>query len=311
MRVFNLLSGGLAASASLLTAGLAMAQDAGTLVGKPVAGGMGFQPAGSELASDIHWLDGMITVIITAIVVFVLVLLLITAVRFNRRANPNPARFTHNTPLEVAWTIIPIVILVFIGSFSLPTLFKQQEFPVGEVVIKATGNQWYWSYAYPDEKIAFDSTLVDGSTKVDALGADQPMGEPLIHDEVADMKLKALGYTPDEFLLAVDNPIVVPVGKIVLVQITGSDVIHSWKVPSLGVMQDAVPGRTGQSWFKADKEGVFFGQCSELCGKNHAYMPIVVKVVNEQAYADWLVQAKTTFAADAAVEMPVQLAASN
>jgi cytochrome c oxidase subunit 2 len=192
----------------------------------------------------------------------------------------------------VAWTVVPILILVFIGAFSLPVLFKQQEIPVGDVTIKVTGYQWYWGYEYVDEGVAFESFLVDGSTKVEALGDDQPMGTPEILDDVAVMKLEALGYTREDFLLATDTAVVVPVNKTIVMQVTGADVIHSWTIPAFGVKQDAVPGRIGQLWFKAEKEGIYFGQCSELCGKSHAYMPIAVEVVSEEAYAAWLEQAK-------------------
>jgi cytochrome c oxidase subunit 2 len=193
-----------------------------------------------------------------------------------------PAKFTHNSPLEVAWTLIPIVILVFIGAFSLPILFKQQEIPVGEVTIKATGNQWYWSYEYVDEGISFDSYMI---------GSPATGGTNMMTPDV-EAQLTAAGYSKEQFLLATDTAVVVPVGKVVVVQVTATDVIHSWKVPAFGVMQDAVPGRLAQTWFKAEKEGIFFGQCSEICGKDHAFMPITVKVVSEAAYAKWLEAAK-------------------
>lgn len=238
------------------------------VIGAPTPGGMGFQPAATELASGLQWLDHTILIIITAISLFVGLLLLIVIVRYNRRANPTPAKFTHNTGIEIAWTLIPILILVFIGSFSLPELFKQQEIPAADVTIKVTGNQWFWSYEYPDDGIAFDAFL---------LPKDQ---------------LAANGYDESLYLLATDNAVVVPVGKTVVVQVTGADVIHSWKIPAFGVMQDAVPGRLAQLWFKAEKEGIFFGQCSEICGKDHAYMPITVKVVSEAAYAKWVEGAK-------------------
>ena len=185
-------------------------------------------------------------------------------------ANPTPARFTHNSPLEVAWTLIPVLILVFIGSFSLPELFKQQDFKQVEadITIKATGNQWFWSYEYPEEGIAFDSFML------------------------AREDLAANGYDDSLYLLATDTAVVLPVGKTIVVQVTASDVIHAWKVPAFGVMQDAVPGRLAQLWFKAEKEGIYFGQCSEICGKDHAYMPITVKVVSEEAYAKWVEGAK-------------------
>ncbi|PKP85207.1 MAG: cytochrome c oxidase subunit II [Alphaproteobacteria bacterium HGW-Alphaproteobacteria-2] len=250
-------------------------------IGKPVPGGMGFQPAATELARDIHWLDGMINVIIAAICLFVLALIVIVIVRYNQRANPKPATFTHHSAIEVTWTIVPVFILIFIGAFSLPVLFKQQQIPEGDVVIKATGHQWYWSYEYPDHDVAFDSFL-------------------LAREDLAEH-----GYNADEYLLATDTAMVVPVGKTVVVQVTASDVIHSWTIPAFGVKQDAVPGRLAQLWFKAEKEGIYFGQCSELCGKDHSYMPITVKVVSEAEYDSWLAEA---VAANGAAPAPTRIA---
>ena len=290
-RTTTLSSGLAAAMIALAGAPSAMAQTLET-IGRPVNGKMGFQPAGTELARDLQNLDHMLVFIIAAISIFVTGLLIAVMIRYNARRNPRPATFTHNSPLEIAWTVVPILILVFIGAFSLPVLFKQQEIPVADITIKATGNQWYWSYEYVDAGVSFDSFLVDGSTTVDALGKDQPMGTPEILDDVAVKKLEALGYTRDDFLLATDTAVVIPVNKVIVVQTTGADVIHSWKVPAFGVMQDAVPGRIGQTWFKAEHEGIYFGQCSELCGKSHAYMPITVKVVSQEVYDRWLEAAK-------------------
>jgi len=270
--------GGLAAfGLSTLAAGGAFAQSL-EIVGQPKPDGIGFQPAATELAHDLQWLDHTILVIISVITVFVTALLLYVIVRYNRRANPTPRGFTHNTPLEIAWTLIPVLVLVFIGSFSLPALFKQQTIPVADVTIKATGNQWFWSYEYPDEGIAFDSFMIG-------------QGENRMSPEV-EAALKAAGYSKEQFLLATDTAVVIPVGKTIVVQVTAADVIHSWKVPAFGVMQDGVPGRLAQLWFTAEKEGIYFGQCSELCGKDHAYMPITVKVVSEEAYAKWVEGAK-------------------
>jgi cytochrome c oxidase subunit 2 len=299
MRLSTVIGGVAAAGMTTFVAGQALAQQALEIIGQPEPGGMGFQPSATELKHDIVWLDTMINYIIGAIVIFVTALLLYTIVRFNQRANPTPARFTHNSPLEVAWTLIPIVILVFIGAFSLPVLFKQQEIPVGEVTIKATGNQWFWSYEYVDEDIAFDSYMI---------GSPATGGANMLTPEV-EAQLTEAGYSKEQFLLATDTAVVVPVGKVVVVQVTASDVIHSWKIPAFGVMQDAVPGRTAALWFKADREGIYFGQCSEICGQMHAYMPITVKVVSEAAYAQWLTQAKagdvqlSSVAAPAAVEV--------
>jgi len=260
---------GLAMGLGVLLSSTAVAQSL-EVIGAPTPKGIGFQPASTEVASGLQGLDHMILIIIGVITVFVTALLLIVIVRFNRRANPTPARFTHNTPLEVLWTLVPVLVLVFIGSFSLPQLFKQQDFTEvkADLTIKVTGNQWFWSYEYPDEGVSFDSFKLE---------KDQ---------------LAAAGYDESLYLLATDTAVVVPVGKTVLVQVTGADVIHSWKVPAFGVMQDAVPGRLAQTWFKAEKEGIYFGQCSEICGKDHAFMPITVKVVSEAVYAKWLEAAK-------------------
>lgn len=253
-----------------MVAGSAFAQDVlGELpvIGKPEPRGVNFQPAATELARDQQWLDHFVLIIITVVTLIVCGLLAYAILRFNRRANPVPARFTHNTPLEVAWTLVPVLILVTIGAFSLPALFRSQEMPADpDVVIKATGNQWYWSYEYPENGISFDSIM-------------------LAKEELADY-----GYSEDEFLLATDTAVVVPVGQTVLLQVTGNDVIHSWSVPAFAVKQDAVPGRIAQAWFNVEQEGVYFGHCYELCGINHAYMPIVVKAVSPEVYAEWVAE---------------------
>ncbi len=236
-------------------------------IGKPVPAGTGFQPAATELARDQQWLDHFVLIIITAVTILVCALLLIVIFRFNQRANPVPAKFTHNTALEIGWTLGPVLILVAIGAFSLPILFRSQEMPEDpDVVVKVTGHQWYWSYEYPENGIAFDSLM-------------------LPKDELADY-----GYSEDEYLLATDTAVVVPVGQTVLLQVTASDVIHSWTIPAFAVKQDAVPGRIAQAWFAVEQEGTYFGQCSELCGINHAYMPIVVKAVSPEVYAAWVAE---------------------
>ncbi|AXT36402.1 cytochrome c oxidase subunit II [Phaeobacter sp. LSS9] len=267
----------------------AMAQEGLETIGKPVDGGLGFQPAATELAEGIHSLDYMILVIITAVCVFVGGLLLYAIVRFNRRANPNAAQFTHNTPVEIAWTVVPIIILVFIGSFSLPELFRQQEIPEGDITIKVTGYQWYWGYEYVDHGFGFDSYMLGSPASLDEdERAEDADVTPFVLDDAMRKKLVDAGFNEDEFLLATTTSVVVPVGKTVVMQVTGADVIHSWTIPAFGVKQDAVPGRLAELWFKADKEGIYFGQCSELCGKDHAYMPITVKVVSQEAYDAWL-----------------------
>ena len=242
------------------------------VIGKPIPNGINFQPPVTELARDIQWLDNVLLVIITLISIFVSALLVWVFIRYNRKANPTPSSTTHNTPIEILWTIIPVFILIGIGIISLPILLKQLRIPDSDVVIKATGAQWYWSYDYPQHDFSFDSVMLE-------------------KDELAEF-----GYSQDEYLLATDNPVVVPVNKNILVQVTASDVIHAWKVMSFGVHQDGVPGRLAELWFKPEKEGVYFGQCSELCGLNHSYMPIVVKVVSEVEYKAWLKRASEKFA---------------
>jgi len=274
---------------AVLGAGMAAAQGGGAL-GRPVDGATGFQIAATELARDVHWLDYFVLVIITVITVFVTGLLLYAAWRFNEKRNKVPATFTHNSPLEIAWTIVPIVILVAIGAFSLPVLFKQLEIPPADITIKVTGNQWYWSYEYPDEGVAFDSFLI---------------GEGKVMNASVEAELVEAGYTKEDFLLATDTAMVIPVGKIIVVQLSAADVIHAWMVPAFGVQKSAVPGRLNNIWFKADIEGTFFGQCTSLCGKDHAYMPITVKVVSEEAYAAWLAGEKTAALSGAA---PVKVA---
>ncbi len=253
----------LAPSAQALDAGLPDLP----VIGEPVPGGTGFHVPVTDLARDIIWLEGMLMVILTAITLLVVGLLGWVIWRYNARANPVPATFTHHSRLEVTWTVVPILILVFIGAFSLPILFKQQTMPDADLTIKVTGYQWHWGYEYPDHGFEFLSFMLD-------------------RDQLSEH-----GYDDRHFLLATDTAMVVPVDTNVLVQVTAADVIHSWTIPSFGVKQDGIPGRLAELWFNADREGIYFGQCSELCGVNHAYMPITVKVVSAEAYEAWLDQA--------------------
>src|SRR5256885_2777727 len=251
-------------AAALVFAGvLAMGGIAYAALGQPSPWQMGFQQSAAPTMDDIVWFHDFVLYIIAAITAFVLILLLVVMVKFNARANPTPSRTTHNTLLEVAWTVIPVVILVVIAIPSFRILFVQLNVPPSDLTIKATGNQWNWTYTYPDDKIEFTSII-------------------LTDDERAK-----INPSPPR-LLGVDNPIVVPLNKVVRVQVIGSDVIHAFAVPSFGIKIDAIPGRLNETWFKATREGVFYGQCSELCGKDHAFMPIEVRVVSEQAYAAWL-----------------------
>ncbi|MEE8455055.1 MAG: cytochrome c oxidase subunit II [Limibaculum sp.] len=260
MRIATLSAWTMAGAVSL-SGSLAMASE---VAGRPVDKAMGFQRAVTEVARDIQWLDNFMLIIMTAVAVFVTALMLYVIVRFNKRANPKPATFTHNAGLEVAWTALPVLILVIIAIPSLRLLFLQLEVPEPDLTIKATGSQWYWTYEYPDEAIEFDAVMLQ-------------------KDE-----LTQYGYTADDWLLATDTRVVVPVNAVVHVLVTGSDVIHAWTIPSFGSKIDAVPGRINETWFRAEETGVFYGQCSELCGKNHAYMPIVVEVVSQEDYDAWV-----------------------
>ncbi|MDB9965995.1 cytochrome c oxidase subunit II [Planktomarina temperata] len=274
-------------SAALVTlAGVAQAQEnfqGLESIGKPEPKGMGFQFPATELMRDLVWLDNFLLVIITVISVFVTCLLAYAAFKFHRSRNDTPGTFTHHSVLEVAWTVVPVGILVVIGAFSLPILFKQQEIPEADITIKVTGYQWYWGYEYVDHDFGFDSVMLQ-------------------KDELADY-----GYAPDEYLLATDTAVVVPIGATVVMQLTGADVIHSWTIPAFGVKQDAVPGRLAELWFAPEKEGVYFGQCSELCGQAHAYMPITVKVVSQEQYDAWL---SSTIEELAGVPQSVQVASN-
>ncbi len=229
---------------------------------------IGLQPAGTPVMEGIIWFHDFLLWIITAIVLFVLVLLFVVMVRFNARANPVPSRTTHNTLIEVIWTIVPVLILVMIAVPSFRLLFYQLKVPKADLTVKVTGKQWFWSYGYPDQKFEFDSLMVQDK--------DLKPGQPR--------------------LLTVDNEMVVPLNKVVRVEVTGADVIHSFSVPSFGIKIDAIPGRLNETWFKAEREGMYYGQCSQLCGRDHAFMPIAVHVVSEQAYNAWLADAKKKFA---------------
>jgi cytochrome c oxidase subunit 2 len=234
-------------------------------LGQPSPWQLGLQEAASPVMEQVASFHTYVMYFITAISVFVLALLVIVMVKFNRTANPTPSRTTHSTLLEVAWTVVPVFILLAIAIPSFKLLFYQQTIPPADLTVKATGNQWYWSYTYPDEgNLQFASNIVE------------------------DAKLKP----GQPRLLTVDNELVVPVNKVVRVQVIGSDVIHAFAVPSFGVKIDAIPGRLNETWFQATREGVYYGQCSELCGRNHAFMPIAVRVASEKDYADWLAKAK-------------------
>ena len=243
-------------------------------IGYAEPGQIGFQVGVTPIANEIHGFhDKILLPIIVVICVFVAALLLVCVYRFNENAHPVPSKSTHNTLLEVAWTVVPVLLLVIIAVPSFRLLTHQLVIPTADVTVKATGKQWYWSYSYPKDQaggFGYDSALL------------------------TDDQLKP----GDLHLLSVDNELVVPVNKVIAVQVTGADVIHSFIVQSLGVRIDAVPGRLNETWFKADREGVYYGQCSKLCGKDHAYMPIEVRVVSQEAYEAWLQDAKKKYASN-------------
>ncbi len=253
-----------------LLAGVVMAGGAAfaQTMGQPAPWEYKLQESATPVMDYITWFHNFLVWIVTAITLFVLALLVIVVVKFNHKANPVPSKTTHHTLIEVAWTIIPVLILVGIAVPSFRLLFLQLDLPKADLTVKATGKQWYWSYSYPDSgKFEFDSLMsVDKGPR----------------------------------LLAVDNEMVVPVNKVVRVQTTAADVIHAFAMPSFGVKIDAIPGRLNETWFKATKEGMFYGQCSELCGKDHAFMPIAIRVVSDQEFAAWTEAAKKKYATNPA-----------
>nr|WP_245410422.1 cytochrome c oxidase subunit II [Dichotomicrobium thermohalophilum] len=238
------------------------------MAAQPEPWGLNLQEAASPIMEQMVDFHNLLLVIITAITVFVTALLVWAMIRYNRRANPEPAKFHHNTTLEVLWTVVPILILVVIAIPSFRLLYAQHSYPKPDVTIKATGYQWYWEYEYPEPGFSFGSFMVEDAD----LQPDQPR------------------------LLAVDAEVVVPVDKTVQVLVTAADVMHNWTVPAFGSKIDAIPGRVNRTWFKATETGTFYGQCSELCGTRHAFMPIAVRVVTQEEYDAWLEQAKQEYA---------------
>lgn len=244
----------------------ALAAPASAQMGQPVDGQIWFQGAATEVATQIFQFHDLVNIIIIVITLFVLALMAYVIFRFNERANPEPGKTTHNVFLEVAWTIVPVLILVTIAIPSFKLLNLQYSYPKPDLTIKATGFQWYWSHEYPDQGgFSFDSLMLTDEERA----------------KLAERKIDA------PRLLAVDNEVVLPVNKVVHVLVTANDVIHNWTIPSFGVKMDAVPGRVQAIWFKVDREGAYYGQCSELCGKDHAFMPIAVRVVNQGVFDAW------------------------
>ena len=242
-----------------------------SLANQPKDWQFGFQDAASQSMYEIvSFHNSILLPIIIAISVFVLFLMAYACIRFRASRNPNPSKTTHNVAVEVLWTLIPCLILIIMAVPSFKILYSQDTIPKADVTIKAIGYQWYWGYEYPDENIIFDSYMIEEK--------DLKEGQPR--------------------LLAVDNEVVVPVNKVVKVLITANDVLHAWALPSFGVKRDAMPGRVNETWFKADRVGTYYGQCSELCGIKHAFMPITVRVVTDEEYKNWLEEAKIKFAKD-------------
>lgn len=254
---------GLAAFAATAAFGAqALAED---LMGQPTPKGITLQPAASPLKHHAHFFhDAILMPIITIITLFVLGLLIWIVVRYNKRANPVPAKFSHNTAIEIVWTVVPVLILMFIAIFSFRLLFDYHNMPKPYMTVKATGYQWYWGYEYPDQEISeITSTMLP------------------------EAESKARGVP---FRLAATEPMVVPVNQVVRVQVTAADVIHAFALPAFGLKTDAIPGRLNETWFKAEKTGTFYGQCSELCGVDHAFMPIEIKVVSQAEFDAWVAQ---------------------
>jgi cytochrome c oxidase subunit II len=281
-----------AAAAGLAVGLLSSSAHAG--LGSPTAKQVGLQEPATEIMRQIVSFHDALVWIITIITLFVLALLLYVIWRFNETANPTPSRNSHNTTIEVAWTVIPIFILLAIAVPSFKLLYKQYEFPKADVVIKATGHQWYWTHEYPDLGISFDTLMIKDEDLV-----KKSIGEAAFNEwygKLKDLERVKRLYADSAPLwqankmlrmLSVDNEIVLPVNKNVHVLISADDVIHNWTIPSFGIKTDAVPGRTLASWFRAEKTGMFYGQCSELCGKDHSGMPVAVRIVSDEVYAAW------------------------
>ena len=255
------------AIAGLMAATAARAQD---VIGVPQPDQIGMQPAATSIAEDVHHFHNWVLMpIITVITIFVMLLLLWVMFRYNAKRNPVPSKTTHNTMIEVLWTVIPILVLIAISIPSFKLLYKQLDLPKTDLTIRAIGHQWYWSYEYPDNgNFTFDANMI----------------------QTADLQPGQLR------LLETDNEVVLPVGKNIRIQITAADVIHAWTVPSFGIKHDAVPGRVNESWFNIDRPGIYYGQCSELCGTAHAFMPIKVRAVTQAEYDAWVAEAQAKFA---------------
>ena len=255
----------------ITTALMAAPAMAAEVLGQPVDKAIGLQPSGDELRDSAAFFhNGILMPTITFISLFVLALLVWVAIRYNKRSNPTPARFAHNTPLEIVWTVVPVLILTVIAAFSFPLLYKYHTVPKADLTVKATGNQWFWSYEYPDQKVSEYTSNILPEAQAGSL-----------------------------YKLATTAPLVVPVNKVTKVLVTGNDVLHAFFIPAFGVQVTAVPGRVNQVWFKPRTVGTYYGQCNELCGVDHAFMPIEVKVVSQPDFDAWVAAHATKTAAPA------------
>ncbi|MGQ0533199.1 MAG: cytochrome c oxidase subunit II [Caulobacteraceae bacterium] len=261
------------AAAAMSFAGAAQAQEDGV----PTNGGVQLQPAATEIMREITQFHDFLLWIIVAISAFVLALLLWVIVRYNRRANPTPKKFTHNLVVEVLWTIVPVMILVVIAWKSFPLIYKEERIPEAELTLKVTGNSWFWNFEYPDAGVTVAANLLP---EEDARAQGRP------------------------YLLATTEPLLVPVHTTVRVLVTSNDVIHAFAMPAFGVKEDAVQGRVNETWFNVDREGVFYGQCSELCGVNHAYMPIEIHAVSRAEFDQWIASRGGSFASSEPAATP-------
>ncbi|MEZ5995083.1 MAG: cytochrome c oxidase subunit II [Hyphomonadaceae bacterium] len=259
--------------ASIVASVASTAGAAQAAVGAPTPGGINLQEPATQVMRDIHAFHDVLVPIIVAISTLVLALLLWVMVRYNRRANPTPKKFTHNMLVEVIWTIVPVLILVFIASKSFPLLYEEERIPPAELTLKVTGNSWFWNFEYPDQGVSIAANLLP---EEDARAQGRP------------------------YLLATTEPLLVPVNTTVRVLVTSNDVIHSFAVPAFGVKEDAIQGRVNETWFNVDHEGVYYGQCSELCGVNHAYMPVEIRAVSRAEFDQWVAAQGGTITASGA-----------
>lgn len=293
MRIADQVARGAKVGMGALAAAIPAATPALAGMGQPSDWQMNFQGSATQNMDFVWRFHDLLLILITVITLFVLGLLIYAIVKFREDRNPNPSKTTHHALLEVAWTVVPILILATIAVPSFRLLKYQLEIPPADLVVKVTGHSWYWSYEYPPQQqdgaaLNFASYMLDEEQRAKAIADGRPAAE-----------------TPR--LLAVDNEMVVPVGKVVKLQITAADVIHNFALPSFGLRMDAIPGRLNETWFRAEREGLFYGQCSRLCGQNHAFMPIAIRVVSEAQYAAWLEDARKRFAASP-VDRPVAVA---